>query len=241
MIRPQKYQARVSFVNQLNKTVYWLGFNHITPSEIDFIPGQRCLFNVGPKHNNYSITSSPSKKNEIQICVDTSPNGPGSQWIRTREIGDLVDFLGPLGNFTLKDTEGGSKVFIATGTGVSPIHSMIFTLLEKNYKDPIYLYFGERYEQDIFWKNQFESLSKKYPNFHYIIVLSQPGQTWQGKKGYVQDHIENNLWNKNTSEFYLCGNGKMIDGAMQTLTKNGISKEQIFTERFYEVSISEKL
>lgn len=236
IVRPQRFSCKVNNIIKLTTKIFWLTFKLVNPLEINFQAGQRCLFNVGPKRNNYSLCSSPLQKDQVETCVDTTPNGPGSLWIKSRKPGDAIDFLGPLGTFTVSQKPG-VKVFIATGTGVSPLRSMILTLLEQNYKDPLYLYFGERYEEDIFWKNEFDSLTKKYSNFHYIIVLSQPRQTWSGNKGYVQDHLENNLLNKNSSEFYLCGNGKMIDGATQTLVKCGIKKEQILTERFYEVSL----
>ncbi len=238
---PQKYQAMVSQKIQLTGLVYWLTFDLKQPQTIEFNPGQRCLYNVGAKFNNYSICSSPQVHNQIQICVDTTPNGIGSKWIRERKVGDSIEFMGPLGNFKLSGNSETKKIFLATGTGLSPIRSMILSLLENNYEHDIYLYFGARNDEDIFWKNEFDERVRKHSNFHYTICLSRPSETWNGKKGYIQQAMVEDLLSNNQAaykeqmEFYLCGNGSMIKDATDLLKSKGINENQIFTEKFFDI------
>lgn len=241
IVRPQKFSCKVIKKTKLTNKVFWLTFKLVNPLEINFQAGQRCLFDVFSKRNNYSLCSSPSQKTLVETCVDTTPNGPGSRWITLLKEGDSVNFLGPLGNFVLSNLPSGSKIFIATGTGISPIRSMILDLLEKKYKDQIYLYFGERFVEDIFWREEFEKLQKENPNFHYIITLSKPSPAWQGRSGYVQTAMEEDLLIKSKNnpldyEFYLCGNGKMVSNTTDLLIKYGIRNEKVITERFYEVT-----
>lgn len=258
MVKPQKYQATVSQKIQLTKVVYWLTFNLINPLKIEFTPGQRCLYNVSTKFNNYSICSSPLIKNNIQICVDTSPNGIGSKWIRETKIGDTIEFMGPLGNFKLSGNTETKKIFLATGTGLSPIRSMILSLLEGNYGKDIYMFFGVRSEEDIFWKKEFEELTKTHPNFHYTVCLSRASELWNGKKGYVQENMLQDFfpnYQQNSpsrsvrrnvgptmegvaKEFYLCGNGAMIKSAVELLKSKEIKEDQIFTEKFFDKAIA---
>lgn len=236
MVKPQKFKAKVISKQQLTSTVYTVSFSLIEPSLIQFEAGQRGLFNVGVKLNNYSLCSLPSESNRIRICVDTSPKGPGSQWIMNLKENDEISCMAPLGKFILNKTNA-PKMFLATGTGVSPFHSMIGSLLESGFKDPVYLYFGERFEKDIFWEDVFKKWETQHENFHYCITLTQPSGEWRGKKGYVQDVMMGDLSKKQTlfksAEFYICGNGNMIETSYSLLLSKGISKEVIFTESFY--------
>lgn len=234
MIRPQKFLATVVKTEKLTAKIYHLQFQLLTPAEIDFQPGQRCLFNIGIKRNNYSLCSSAGDKTRIEICVDTTPMGPGSQWITTRKVGDKVDFIGPVGTFQLKSTEN-SKIFLATGSGVSPLRSMMLDLLKRNFKGMVRLYFGLRQESYVFWQSEFDNFTKSFADFAYSIVLSQAGSSFQGKRGYIQQYLQTEILDKGLSdyEFYLCGNLSMITDVTSLLNQYKVVPDKKITEKFY--------
>ncbi|MBI2029826.1 hypothetical protein HYT02_05400 [Candidatus Gottesmanbacteria bacterium] len=240
MIRPQKFQAVVENKQQLNDKVFNLTFLLKNPDQITFSAGQRGLFNIGPKFNNYSLCSLPSEKSKVSICVDTTPQGPGSKWIIERKIGDNVEFIAPIGNFMLSASDK-PKIFLATGSGVSPLHSMIGHLLENKFAKDIFLYFGERYESDTFWMQEFINLQASNNNFHYKIVLSKPQESWQGGRGYVQEVMDKDLFSPDNFhnplefEYYICGNGRMIASSTQLLFNSGVQQSDIHSEKFYDV------
>lgn len=239
MIKPQKYQAEVISKRDLNSKVVHITFRLNTPDYIEFKAGQRGLFNIGVKFNNYSICSSVYDHKNISTCVDTTPNGAGSKWIRGAKVGDKIEIIAPLGSFFLTDSLK-PKIFLATGSGISPINSMIDQLLTDGFIGDIYLFFGERFQSDIFWKSEYENMEKKHKNFHYIIVLSKPDNSWLGKVGYVQNVMDQKLfqsrkYNPLDFEDYICGNGKMITDSINLLTKYQVNSQDIHFEKFYGI------
>jgi len=224
-------------IEKISKNVYLEMFELIEPGEITFLPGQTVMLYVAPAspaggpnvNRSMSIASSPSEKHFITLAHDVSPMGPYAKWALSAKVGDTMEFMGPLGSFILDSESHRTKVFIATGTGVTPFYAMAQDYLTHNGTDTVTLYWGLRYEEDIFWQREFEDLLHAYPNFRLVLTFSQAGEYWQGKRGHVQDHIQIN----SGSDYYLCGNKAMIDDMRAKLKDAGVPDTQIKFELFY--------
>lgn len=262
MIKPQKFTSRLASIEKVSSNVYLKRFALVTPREIDFVPGQTVMLQVVPGVNrSMSIASPPSEKTSIFVAHDVSPMGPYSQWTIKARVGDTMNFIGPLGVFVLDAKSPRKKVFIATGTGVSPFRAMLLEQLSSNNElnaeytnntqninsyirtnslfvdekgpRPFALYWGLRREEDIFWQKEFEGLAAKHPNFRFVLTLSQASDTWQGKRGRVGDHVFVDEQNLLACDFYLCGNRQMVSEMEGRLLTAGVPKEQVKKELFY--------
>ena len=193
----------------------------------------------------------------IELLVDVKPKGPGSTYLRNLKIGDQVEFVGPFGNFIVKDSYIADQrvnasthqlLFVATGSGISPTRSMILDLLiTKKCQAPIRLWWGMRYQEDCFWGQDFDQLAEQHPNFQWDLVLSKPPEDWPLHKGYTTTYVFDYVKNKeegrgkreegktSTPEFcfYLCGNQHMITDALVGLRSLGINNDQIHHEKFF--------
>ena len=163
---------------------------------------------------------------------DVSPGGPGSQWTVGAKIGDTIQMMGPLGRFVLSNPEI-SKVFVATGTGVAPYYSMMRQLHHDGKHISIKLYWGLRYEEDIFWQKEFEQMTRDFPEFSFSLTLSQSSSTWAGYRGHVTEDVIKNIETHRLSEFYLCGNKKMVREMTEQLLSKNIEKSRIYSELFF--------
>jgi len=175
----------------------------------------------------YSFCSDAKQTNAVSFVIDTAPGGPGSQFFLKKRVGESVQLLAPLGTFTLHDSPR-KKVLVATGTGIAPLKSMIMSYIDQI---PMTLYWGLRYETDIYWEREFSDLERQHPTFTYFIVLSKPESPWKGRVGHVTDYVmkEERL---EGNDYYLCGNQHMIVDVEQALLAHAVSKEQIYTEQF---------
>ena len=201
---------------------------------LQYIPGQFVSIKVADrKVNPYSIASIP-EPNHFRLIIDNKPGGAGSQFFTYLKIGDTIQFLGPLGRFTLKPTEAAEYIFLATGSGIAPLRTMIEHLLqqEKTTK-PVKLYFGLRHPQDIFWQNTLKQLVDQHPNFTYKITLSRPDDQWQGQTGYITDHLKADFSDTSNAVIYICGGKEMIEQASKLAQSLGTPKAQIHYERFW--------
>lgn len=230
MNKPQKFTAVVASKEKVSSKVYLVNFQLLEPSEIEFKAGQNIMLLISPGVNRtMSIASPPSLKNEILMAHDISPLGPGSQWTLNLKVGDKVELMGPTGGSLALIDSPRKKMFVATGTGIAPLHSMI---LDYTFPSELVLYWGLRHAEDIFWQEEFKQLETKYPNFRFNLVLSKPDSSWQGKAGHVTEHVlqEKELTN---CDFYLCGNKAMVIELRDQLLAKNVPKEQIETELFY--------
>lgn len=205
-----------------------------TEKPLEYIPGQYISVKVASTRINcYSIATNEGG-NKFSLLVDTSPGGPGSRYFENLKVGDAVSFLGPFGTFIYKPDKAVKRfLFLGTGCGCAPLRSIIDHLLKVEYMQaPITLYLGLRHPTDIFWQDYFNKLARDYPNFHFILVLSSPDGSWQGKVGHITDFISWDLSDVSGLSVYLCGNISMVEEAKNILISHGLAKERIYTEKF---------
>lgn len=231
--KPQKYSAKLTSIEKVSKNVYLERFELVEPKEIIFIPGQTVMLYVAPGINrSMSIASSPDEKNSIMLVHDVGPMGPYSKWALAAKAGDPMSFMGPLGIFVMDKESPRTKILVATGSGIAPFHTMVKDYLTHGETSEIALYWGLRHEEDMFWQKEFEDLVQQYPNFKFILTLSQPADAWVGKRGHVQEHIFSQQ-NLSDTDYYLCGNKGMVDDMRVRLKAAGVPETQVKFELFY--------
>ena len=142
--------------------------------------------------------------------------------------------MGPFGSVTFKEDDGAKRLFfLGTGSGCSPLRSMLETALKNSdNKIPVHLYFGLRYSSDIFWKDYFEKLAAEHPNFSFELVLSKPDETWHGQVGHITHELEKDIEDASDSSAYLCGSPSMIEEATAILKNKNCPEERIYQEKF---------
>lgn len=209
----------------------------LSNNDVKFFAGQYLTFKLSDKVNrSYSIASQPGI-DKLEFVIGINPTGVGSVFINQLKAGDNVTAIGPLGFFTIekhcpeiKDSD--SFIFIATGTGIAPIRSIIKDLLiNKKVKNNIHLFFGLRFDKQAYFFDEFSNLALKFSNFKFYPVISRPSLEWNGHIGYCQDVIAKTDLDKN-SNIFVCGSNKNVDSIINFLVDNNFKKEKIFFEKF---------
>jgi acetyl coenzyme A synthetase (ADP forming)-like protein len=220
-----------------NATVLASQFRYLeleAEESLSYKPGQYVSVKVAPNRiNSYSIAHGDGQK-QFSLLVDTSPGGPGSKFFENIKPGDKIAYMGPFGVFTLRKDDGAKRLlFLGTGSGCSPLRSMLEAALDDpNINIPIHFYFGLRYSNDVFWKDYFEKLASEHPNFHFNLVLSKPDESWCGQVGHITDTLKEEIPDASDSSAYLCGTPKMIEEASAILKNNKCPEKRIYTEKF---------
>ena len=207
--------------------------------KIEFKPGQFVMIKVNDGqrdwYRSFSIANHPedSGENIIRLVIKLLPQGLASEYMKNKKVGDQIEITDARGLMTFKSQEKENVYMCATGTGLIPLLSMLEHALPNSLKAKTYnLLWGNRYKVDIFWLERLTALKNNFTNFNFQITLSKPVGYWDGAKGYVTDIIKNTDVNNNTDHFYLCGLPQMIDDAILILNEKGISKENIFQEKY---------
>jgi NAD(P)H-flavin reductase/ferredoxin len=233
------HEVVVESYRPLNATVAELRFFVRSP-EFEFRPGQFMIFHIPHPEKvlrrSYSVSTPPSDGRHFEVCVRSVAGGHGSNYVHRLRSGNELKVEGPYGKFVLQEASSREILMIATGTGMSPIKSMLLHLLDSRSSRKIRLFFGVRHESDLFYTDLLRGLAAHYPGFEYQITLSSPSaDTWAGLKGRVTDLIDRHVTPADAAntEAYLCGSQKMIKDCRERLLEKGFSTEFIRHENFY--------
>jgi acetyltransferase len=234
---PIKFRNPFKQAKVLRNEVLSAKFRHLVfkcPDNWDFLPGQYLNFKVADKtYRSYSIACIKNSNN-FELLIDTKPQGPGSIYFENLKVGDTSTFMGPFGTFILNKPEANSDIlFFATGSGITPLKSMIDSaLFEKKYQNKIKLYFGFTSDTEIFWQDYFEILTKKFPNFSVEYAIFTPSKNWKGFKGYITDLLKRDYQTCHPVSAYLCGHPAMMESVTKLLLEKGCSNDKIYIERY---------
>jgi len=228
----EKHQYNSKLLQKKYLTEDVIEFTITKPNGFSFEAGQFIqIYIPNPEKEikrSYSLISLPEEEN-LRICVKIVPNGIGSQYLQTQEIGNEFTISQASGNFTLKDTYH-PIIFLATGVGIAPILPLIQTSLEKNTSPKIHLLFGVRHKKDIFYEDILTELTKNHPNFTYSITLSQGENEDAFLKGRVTERLLHYI--QENTEYYFCGNPVMIMDIRKILMANSVPTKSIHFEMF---------
>lgn len=206
-------------------------------AEFDFDPGQfvNAIVQSNEDHKTikrpYSIASPPYEKGFIDLVWKRVEGGVMTNYFWKLKEGDKLQIQGPLGRFGLKQPLPQRIVFVATGTGIAPFRSIIHQMFKDGTELEIWLIFGNRYETDILYDEEWKKLAARCSNFHYVPTISRP-QHWTGEKEYVQKLLSTYLKTPQGTHLYICGLTNMITEVQKTALEMGFAKEQILFEKY---------
>jgi NAD(P)H-flavin reductase len=233
----QSYRAVVDAVRDLTHDVREIECRLVDPKEIVFKAGQFISFEIMPAGaarpvvRPYSIASPPQHNQVITIVLNRVPGGIGSGFLFGLNCGDRLMFKGPVGSFYVRDLTR-DLLFVATGTGIAPIRSMVLGLLEGGHRGTIQLYWGLRSQRDLYYQEELERLGRHYPNFMSTVTLSRPEGNWQGHQGRVTRLVEERVHSVKNLSVYLCGNNAMIREVTGLINRKGLCP--IYREIYYD-------
>lgn len=234
-------EYKIKLVAKKNLAANFWVYEFEKPEGFRFLAGQYISIKVSEKgeRRSYSLSSWPGVDN-LQIVVDVTPMGVGSKYLLDIKKGDQLEMMGPVGRFFVdeeqqKETTKG-YMFIGTGSGVTPLWSMVNDLLnDRKETRPIKLRWGMKLMKDLFWQKELVKLKQKYKNFEYDIVLSrEEGAEWKKCRGHVEDCLAKEEGDLSGWQTYLCGNKKMIEEVGDMLVKeHNVDEGSVHFEKFY--------
>jgi len=234
-------RVRLKQVSAPSADARHLVFELTDADPFDFEPGQHVCLSTTLDDQKvdryYSIASPPDASGQFELCV--KPVGDGSSYgdfLARIEPGEEFECRGPGGTFRLKEPLR-DTVFLAAGTGITPFRAMLRHLLagpdDRGTDLAITLIFGARQPEELYFRTEFEQLETERSNFRFWPTVSGPGSDWTGRRGRVQQHLEEALGNRlDTTDVYLCGPKGMVDEVRATLTTSGFDEQAIHYEKY---------
>lgn len=166
-----------------------------------------------------------------------------SSWaLENAKAGMQLDVMPPLGNFVFQPQVAKKRWFflVAAGSGITPIFSILKTILLTEPQSYVSLLFGNRTEADILYREELTRWVDRFPaRLKVLHTLSQPGSSWFGETGRIdetciQHHLEflKPISPFDHAEVYVCGPAGMMDTVSRIALEQGVKKEHFHRESF---------
>ncbi len=242
MAPPPRFFARLALTESSTPLVRRLVFSREDALPMAFTPGQ--WINIflpipgaaAPLRRAYSIASSPRADGTFELAVTRVSGGAGSTFLHELSPGSVLEAEGPQGFFSRSQWATSPTLFVATGTGFTPLRSMLLAAVEARATSPVHLILGARHEEDLLYRAELESLTRACSWFHLTLTLSQGSASWAGPRGYVQTHVTTalaGLTPHGPPHVYACGLQRMVSAVRELVRKDlGLPREQMHSERF---------
>lgn len=222
--------SKVDGITKLSPNVIELRLRFPPQTSFNYLPGQYINIIKGDYKRSYSIANNDST-NGIVLFIKNYQGGLFSNYLfNEAKVNDLLRIEAPIGTFFLRNTDKKNIIFMATGTGIAPVKAILEQINDNNtglLTKNIFLFFGGRFIEDLFWKPEFSNI-----NVNFIPVLSRSEQGWDGSVGYVQDILLSKSINLSDSVVYACGSENMINDSHKILIKNGLSEDSFYSDAF---------
>lgn len=242
---PDFFSLPVKAVTRITPSAVSVLFD--VPAELEekfkFIPGQyidiKKELNGEELRRAYSICSSLHSA-ELRIGIKEMSGGKFSVYANSGlKAGDNLEVSIPKGNFVLKPdkTKNQNYLAIATGSGITPVLSIVQSVLEWEPNSKFLLLFGNRSSEEVMFKTELDALQKTFPDrffLHYVFSQQQKENDYSGRinVALIQSVLSGYRSNFNVDEVYLCGQEAMIDMAKEYFFKEGLTSEQVHFELF---------
>ncbi len=183
----------------------------------------------------YSPINTPNWEGRLEFYIRLQPQGKFSGWLRQARPGAPVRVRGPSGSFKLDETSLGARWFVAGGTGLAPILSMLRWMGELQAMQPVRLYFGVHDQSQLFALEELEELRSQLPGLKLETCLWHPGEPWQGFIGTPAEALARDLdaalAQGAKPSIYVCGPPGLVDAVEQLVNPLGLGAK-LHAERF---------
>lgn len=213
--------------------------------EYKFIQGQYLTLKIFVKgeevRRSYSICSGVYE-DELRVAVKRVKDGKGSNFIYDNfKPGMETEVMTPMGSFHSPTNASHKKnyVLFAGGSGITPMLSILKTVLQAESNSSLTLFYGNLNEESTIFKKQLDELAQKNSSrFKLHYVFDKPvGATEELYKGIISKDKAKALFDKHVSPsaenaFFICGPKPMMDNVRETLEEKKVEKARIYIEYF---------
>lgn len=242
------HPLKVAKIIRLNKDAAAIYFN--IPQDLKdvfkYIHGQHISLQIninGEKYRReYSLCSSPYYENDFVIASKKIGNGVVSNYLyNDLKPGDILEVYPPTGKFFTQLNPSNEKIYflIGGGSGITPLFSILKSVLHEEQNSKVILYYGSSDEEGIIFKDELIKLQQNnLDRFKLYFTLIESNENWKGLKGLINKNDliniinENSTDKKNPSEYFICGPAEMMEMVKECLLEKKIDIKNIHIEYF---------
>lgn len=211
-----------------------------------FQPGQfltlRATVEGKDIRRSYSLCSTPQQlalQGEIEVGIRVLAGGMFSNWAAKHvQADDVMSVMPPDGRFVSKQPAAAHRLGFASGSGITPILSIMRHALETEDRSHFSLVYGNRNMASVMFNETLQDLKDKYPDrvtlLHVLSRQAQELELFQGRidAAKVKVLLGSLLPVKSLDEVFVCGPEGMIQATCQALSQAGVPTDRVHCEHY---------
>ncbi len=240
MIPSQTYTTEFISKKEVAKDTYSFYFKK--PKDFTFLAGQYNRWTLPITASDgrgasriFTISSSPLENDYLSITTKVGMSDFKKFLWQLQENAQITIF-GPMGQFTLDETDTRQKVLIASGIGITPFHSILLYAAAKNLAISLTLLVSFSTVEEAVFYNELTELGKTHPNIKIVYTITHPEESqskWSGETGRISSEmIQKYVTNISQSVFYMAGPPPMVEGSKKLLAEINIAVKNLKVEQF---------
>jgi ring-1,2-phenylacetyl-CoA epoxidase subunit PaaE len=251
---PRYYDLKVKDIINETREAISIVFEQPQDSRIEYKSGQflTLIVPMGGKdvRRAYSLCTSPFVDADLAVMVKRVENGSMSNWLADNlKPGSRLKVMEPMGQFTTDYNKKNKRhiVMFAGGSGITPMMSIIKSMLTQEPESIVSLIYCNRDIDSIIFKEELDKWETKYEGrLHVIHVLDNAPMNWQGYSGLLNHEMLTKLferipdWGANNTTYLMCGPEGMMKNVESLLSLRSIPKDKIFKESFVQGTIDKE-
>ncbi len=228
------YQAEITNIYPLTATEKLYQIQIIDPEQrhnFSFRPGQFVMLELpGIGEAPFSISSSPIRRGDIELCIRAVGNL--TRFLDRVERGTLVGISGPFGtHFPMEEMLGQDLLLVAGGLGIVPLRSPLLTVLENRSRyGRVDVMYGARSPAELLFTYQYEEWRQF--DINLTIIVDKPDRKWRGPVGMITELLEARIaaadFNPKSTYAIVCGPPVMFRFVCDQLTRAGLPMQRMF-------------
>ena len=222
-----------------------------------FFPGQYLTFHLqipthtGPVIRCYSLSEAPGDSDRYRVTIKkvavvepskTRPGVASGYFHQNVQEGDILNVRAPSGDFVLDLMSDKPVVLISGGIGVTPMLSMLGSLIRLGSRRAIYFFHGVKNKSEQVMGDHLRQMSAEHDNVRLVVAYSQPSDTCiLGEHYDATGHLSVELMKaalpSKICDYYLCGPPGMMSSVAQGLSDWGVPSDLVHAEAFGPAAI----
>ncbi len=249
--RPRWHELQIADIGRLSDQAVVVTFDvppHLR-EEFAFEPGQyltlRAQIDGQDVRRSYSICMSRRafvQSGRLRVASARVPTGLMSNWLNDSAVaGQVVSVMAPMGDFTATTQSDRARhhVGVAAGSGITPVLSLIVTVLEEEPRSRVTLIFGNKGTASTMFRDELRALQAEYlDRFRLLSVMSQESPEDELFAGRIdlprmRRFVERRVPVDEVDEWYLCGPHPMVSAVEEALAEAGADSDHVHHEIFH--------
>ena len=182
----------------------------------------------------FSLANTSNWEGRLEFLIRLRPEGEFSAYLRERaQPGDMLAVHGPQGGFGMIADSLRPRWFVAGGTGLAPVLSMLRRMVEYQEMNDARLFFGVNRANELFMLDVLDELQAALPQLRVEVCVREAADQGQGSHGTPVDALAAALAAGGPApDLYVCGPPAMVSAAQAVAARSRVPSAQFVSERF---------